>query len=262
MNRFNLISGAAAAALSIITAGCGNRTGSDDLVDAAAASCPIPIENVGFISGIELHADTLVYLCSVTSAGVDLPNLGEAREAMKRTMLPSMRSLFADNAALMDRVRQKGWVVSVRYTDKAGHRLDLDFPAAEVSAAIDGSAAAVADPEQRLADEIKLANASLPAPMAPAIMMTRMTDDGKMITYVCEVDETVADTDAIANIRSAAPEIRREMLAALHAAGEPDVERLVEITGSAGRGIRYLYRGDTTGDTVSIAFSADEIKRH
>ena len=91
--------------------------------------------------------------------------------------------------------------------------------------------------------------------------MERVVDDGTMVTYECLVDEKTAEISNLDNLRAAAPAIRSEMARSFLSHGDADVDRLVDITVAAGRGIRYLYRGSVSGDTMSIAFSKSELVR-
>lgn len=238
--------------------GCGGRSATDEILKSANSRCPIPVENVGFVSSITLCGDTLVYTCNVTEPGVNVDGLASRADAVKRILRPMLPGLFTADARLLDELRDKGWTLSIRYVDGAGKRCDLNYAATELTERALGESPS---PEQRLADEVDVANASLPARMAPAITMERVVDEGGMVTYICIVDEKTAQISNLDNLRASAPAIRSEMARSFLSHGDADVDRLVDITVAAGRGIRYLYRGSESGDTMSIAFSKGELVR-
>lgn len=246
-----------AATLALLS--CSGRGSTSDAVSRAAARCPIPVENVGFISSISLHTDTLVYICNVTEQGVNIPSLATHTDAMKRAMAPTITTLFDNDPALLDELREKKWILSVRYRDTRGGALTLDFTPGELSG--EATASRTIDPEQRLADEISLSRSSLPAQMADAIVIRDIVDRDGYVVFECSVDEDIAGSDAMTDLRRNIPAIRASMREALGAEGDTDVERLVDVTTTAGRGIAYRYTGTVTGDTLSIAFTSDELRR-
>lgn len=241
--------------------GCGGCSGGasgggqPDVVAAANRRCPVPVENVGFVNSVTLSGDTLVYTCMVTERSVDLEVLGRALGAVKRTMQPTLASLFDADPGLLDALHDNGWILSVRYTDARGRTLAVDFPADEV-----GADPAGFDPETALADELALSKASLPAQIAAGVTVTDVVDRGGMVVFECDVDERL-EPAAMANLRRVRSQLRMSMSEALNSGGDADVERLVDVTTSAGRGIAYHYTGTVTGDTLTISFPPSELVR-
>lgn len=249
---------AAAWLAGVILTGC-SATGTDSQPAAVAAAnkrCPIPVENVGFVNSITLSNDTLVYACMVTEPTVDLERLSLTPGALKRTMLPTIPSLFEGAPDLLEDLTANGRVLSVRYTDARGRRLNVDFNADEV----DPSTTPTISAEQRLADEIEISRASLPTRLADAITIVDMVDRDGLVVFCCDVDETL-QPDAMKGLRRALTQIRYSMSEALHAESDADIDAFVNITRNAGRGIAYFYKGTLTGDTATIAFSRSELER-
>lgn len=236
----------------------GGGAGGDqpEAVVKANRRCPVPVENVGFVNSVALSGDTLVYTCMVTERSVDLEVLGRAVGAVKRTMLPTLASLFDSDPGLLEELRANDWILSVRYTDARGRTLAVDFPAAEVGT---GSLTDY-NPETALADELTLSKASLPAQIAPGVTVTDVVDRGGMVVFECDVDERM-EPEAMANLRRVRSQLRMSMSEALASAGDAEVERLVDVTTAAGRGIAYRYKGTLTGDTLTISFLPSELAR-
>lgn len=248
-------------AAAMLLASCSGADKTSAPVARADSRCPIPIENVGFISSIGLHADTLVYVCNVTEPGISLKAMAGKADAMKRTMAPTITTLFDTDPELLDELRKHKWILSVRYHDTRGGAVTLDFHPDELSENAIMATAATINPEQRLADEIALSRSSLPARMADAITITDVVDINGYVVFECSVDESIAGDGAMANLKENAAGLRASMAEALASEGNPDVERLVDVTTAAGRGISYRYTGSESGDTMSVAFSPQELVR-
>ena len=249
------------AAAALLTASCSGSGNSSDPVAKAASQCPIPVENVGFISSISLNSDTLTYVCNVTDRSINLEGLSRNTDAMKRTLMPVITSLFDSQPDLLDKLRSEKWTLSVRYVDPQGTSLRLAFSPDELSEQAAHAASATLDPEQRLADEIALSKSSLPASMTDAIVIDDICDRNGYVVFECSVDETAAGDGAMENLRDSAAEIRASMAESLSSEGDPDVDRLVDVTTAAGRGLAYRYTGTISGDTLTIAFSPAELRR-
>ena len=247
------------ALLAVLTTACTKST--ETLVREAAGHCPVTIEGVGFVRNISLEGDTLVYDCTVTNRDVDIEALAGNTESVKRVMLPEILRLFDGNPELLEAIRADRLVLSVRYMGQnSGKPLVVDFAPEELASG--RGADAPYNPERRLADEIAISKAALPAQLAEGIDVVDIDTLDGMVTFFCTVKEEIAGDDAISNLRSNAREMHTEMLGALRGAtGDGDVNTLVEIATGAGYGIAYRYEGNVTGDTLSLNFSLDSLKK-
>lgn len=263
MNLFNAFAAAfVSALLCVMATGCSGNSDAVSAVARANSRCPIPIENVGFVSAISLSGDTLVYDCMVTEAGIDLAALAGHTAEMKRAMQPSIATLFDTDPGLLEKLRADRLTLSVRYHDAAGHWLSVEFHPDELAAdAADKEKSEPLDPERRLADELALTAAGLPAEMVPGITIVEVADTLGYVEFRCSVDETGLHAGALDSLKTHAAEIRHNMSQALLSEGDPAVDRMVDITLSARRGLRYRYTGSRTGDTLSIAFAPSELVR-
>lgn len=232
----------------------------EDRVKMASGHCPVTIDNVGFINDIHLSGDTLVYDCTVTNPDINIAALSERPGDVKRVLAPQITGLFNDNRELLEQVTANNLILSVRYRGHDRSMLTVDFTPSELTEATsDNAHATPADPVARLSDEIKLSQASLPVDMADGIVMTAIDDSDMTVNFRCTVDEAVAGTDAIANLRDNRAQIRSMMLSSLRGSTDTDIRRLVEIATSANRGIAYRYTGNLSGDTMSVVFTPAEL---
>lgn len=254
MNK--LLRTALGVALAMAVTACGDSL--DDRVKQVAAHCPITINEVGFVRDIRLSGDTLIYDCTVTNSSIDIEALRKSAEEVRRVMALKIITIFDNNPELLKEITDNELTLSIRYKDRDGRELDIDYSGDELREARHASQRR--DPEQRLRDEIAVSRASLPAKMTEGITITDVDDSEGMINFRCEVDEKLAGSDAMASLRLHGAEIREEMLASLRSGTEPDVMQLVEIAVSARRGIAYRYRGSESGDTMTICFTAGELR--
>lgn len=247
-----------AAFAAIMLAGCSRTL--EQQVKMASGHCPVTIDNVGFIKEITLQGDTLLYDCAVTNATIDLPALSTRMDNVRRVMAAQLPALFAKNTELLEAVLDAGLTLSVRYTDTSGRSMRVDFPAPELRRiTTPGKTAASSTPEQRLADEIAISRASLPAEMASGIMITDIVDRGDMLVFECTVDEAVAGNDAIKRLRANRDAISSEMRQTLTSRASHDINTLVSITTAAGRGIAYRYTGSDSRDTMTVSFTPRDL---
>lgn len=246
--------------LAVSAASC---TGSvDSLVRDAAAHCPVTIEGVGFVREIRLSGDTLVYDCSVTNREVNIEALRGSAASVKRVMSPGILRLFDNNQELLEAVRANGLILSVRYSGvDGGAPLVVDFQDADLAPEEERKSCTGADPQKRLADEIAVSRATLPARLADGIDVVNVDTVAGMVVFFCRVFEDIAGIDAIDNLKSNAGSIRSEMLDVLKSGTDSDVAALVEIATDAGFGIAYRYEGSGTGKAVEIDFPVETLKK-
>lgn len=248
------------AALACLVSGC--TLSLDKLVKNAATHCPIPVEGVGFVKDITLSGDTLIYHCVVTNTDVDIEKLKSNSESVKRVMEPQILTLFDNNPELLEAVRSNKLVLSARYYgSKGGAPLSIDFSPEELSGKKEAPPTFSVNPVQRLVDEIAVSRAGLPTKLAEGIDIVDIDTLNSMVTFFCNVNESLAGTDAIKNLRENAAEIRAEMLSAFTSRVDPEINTLVNMSTDAGCGIAYCYTGSLTGDTLNIIFRVEDLKK-
>lgn len=257
MKRFFYI---AYIALAVLLCSC--TPSLDKLVKNASGHCPITIEGVGFVKEITLSGDTLVYNCVVTSKEVDIEKLRSNAASLKRIMEPQILQLFDHNPELLEAVRKNRLTLSARYVgSQGGTPLVIDFSVDDLSQDASESSTYSVDPVQRLMDEIAVSRASLPTQLADGIDIVNLDTLNSMVTFFCEVNESLAGKDAIDNLRENRAEICEEMLSAFTSGTDSDINNLVKMSTDAGCGIAYVYRGSISGDTMDISFPKEILKK-
>lgn len=102
---------------------------------------------------------------------------------------------------------------------------------------------------------VALENAQCPLTIDEGMTMTKAYDDGSNLIYECRIDEQIYDIDILKYNKS---EMKRNIKSAIY---DPVSSRLINILSSLGKGIIYRYNGDTSGKSVDIFFSPEEVSK-
>lgn len=101
---------------------------------------------------------------------------------------------------------------------------------------------------------VALENAQCPLNIDEGMTMTKAYDDGSNIIYECRTDEQIYDIDILKYNKS---DIKRNIKSAFN---EPMSSRYINLCSSLGKGIIYRYYGDTSGKSVDIIFTPEELR--
>lgn len=117
--------------------------------------------------------------------------------------------------------------------------------------------------KKKAADEIlnmaiKEAQNEFPLDAGMGIILTRLYLSGDHVMYVAECDEDLIEMSLLEQNRS---EMIKGISAMIRDNSNPEVRQFAKICANAGKGIGFIYVGDTSGKKVTVKLSNAELKR-
>lgn len=107
-----------------------------------------------------------------------------------------------------------------------------------------------------LDNQLAMENSRCPYLVDEGMEMVKVYDDGANIVYACRIDEDMYDISAL---KYAQDEIKQNMKEIFK---DPLMKKQLGIIKSLDKGFVYHYYGDTSGESVDIVFSNDELSRY
>lgn len=107
--------------------------------------------------------------------------------------------------------------------------------------------------------EIEASNAQMPMKVDYATNLLSLTRDGDNVTYVYEIDESSFDfEDMIADKESFKNQLKNQI--SLLSTPDNEVYAFMSLLRDTGKNLRYVYKGNTSGKTMTIEFANSELK--
>lgn len=107
-----------------------------------------------------------------------------------------------------------------------------------------------------LDNQLAMENSRCPYLVGEGMEMVKAYDDGENIIYACRIDEDMYDISAL---KYAQDEIKQNIKEIFN---DPIMEKQLGIIKSLDKGFVYHYYGDTSGESVDIVFTNDELNRY
>lgn len=113
--------------------------------------------------------------------------------------------------------------------------------------------------EAALEKEIYASNAQMPMQVDYATTLRSVTRDGNVVTYEYGIDESVFDFD---DIIARNEEFKANLKDQIKLMSTPDSEvyTFMSLLQKTGKDLRYLYKGNSTGKTMTIVITNDELQ--
>lgn len=103
---------------------------------------------------------------------------------------------------------------------------------------------------------LAIENSICPHVVDEGLEMVKAYDDGENIVYACRVDEDMYDISALKYAQDEIKQNMREMF------NDPSMKKELGIIKSLDKGFVYHYYGETSGESVDIVFTNDELNRY
>lgn len=113
--------------------------------------------------------------------------------------------------------------------------------------------------EAALEKELYASNAQMPMQVDYATTLNSVTRDGKVVTYEYVIDEGVFNfDDIIARNEDFKANLKEQIK--LMSSPDSEVYTFMSLLKKTGKDLRYLYKGKSTGKTMTIVITNDELK--
>ncbi len=104
-----------------------------------------------------------------------------------------------------------------------------------------------------LDNQVKAEKNRLPYTIDRGLKVTSIEDNGNVLSYVCEVDENLYD---MPDMETNKEELKQNMRSMLK---DRAMRKQAEVLSSLNKGFEYRYVGNTSGNTVTVTFTAAEL---
>ncbi len=227
-------------------------------VEEMNALCPINIEEAGEITAVSYCDSTreVIYTMKLNmkaGGNVDQHDLSTYKQLF-------MGALMSHDTAVKQLIKTIADInVGLAFdivTKESGKAVKIAFTPQEVKDIYNNPPSPNEGKKLLLENAVKLNNSSCPLDMGGGLVMKKVALQGNSLLYEYEVDE---DSTALSLYREQSRKIKQQMVAAL-TAGDTSRE-LVNMCVALSKSMIYNYVGKATGETVSIIFTLDELKK-
>ncbi|MFA6779144.1 MAG: hypothetical protein WCU80_05100 [Paludibacteraceae bacterium] len=110
--------------------------------------------------------------------------------------------------------------------------------------------------DAKLKIEIAVANKKCPIDMGAIGQISKITYDGKDVAYFFEVNEPLINVEALKSNQ----DLLMQSVRSQFVNPKGDIKTLLNLVVDAGANLKFVYKGNTTGNTAECFLSASEIK--
>ena len=155
---------------------------------------------------------------------------------------------------LLKQMAEAGVGVGVTYKGaSSGKAIKLSFSPEEVRQMSDSPMTDEEINRLSLTLQVEIENSRCPYQIEEGMEITRVYDDGDRVVYNCSMDEDMYSIPALrASLSEVKPNIKETF-------DDPVVKHLTGMIKALGKSLVYHYYGDTTGESVDIVFTPDEL---
>lgn len=252
--NLNLLSMTLLAAVLLLFASCSNNR-LQQTVERFNNQCPINMgENFGSLVSVTYDDACVTMNYEMAETYVSIADMKTQPNMMRRNILMNFSNPNTEFKSFADAIAEADADLTVNMTGMTtGELLTLNFTSEEIKKAIRSDAAT---PMQLLESMVTLANGYMPKEVGDGITLLNMTiEDNGVVYYNYLMDENLYSIDLLEASKDALKEENRTALSQLSAAEAADLKRVSAANYSLG----YRYQGDTTGKSMEVVFSVDEL---
>lgn len=228
-------------------------------LDEVNENLPMSVGMVGDLTKFAIEGNDLVMELTVNESAVNIDALRSNPELMHELVVSMATN--SSNPALdvfLDLVDKADMGLKIVYVGKSsGKSVSSVLTSDEIKNrnVMDESQR---DPEELLAKQIEVTNLQMPMELGYGMVMVKFQREGDYIVTYCECDESIIPIDALKeNVAAMKSSLKSTMTSY---ASDPSVSELVRLCKDAGVGIKYKYIGKSSGKSVTVGLSADELE--
>ena len=252
--NINLLSMTLLAVVLMLLTGCAeNRL--KQAVEKFDRQCPVNMgEEFGSLARVTYDDGLVAMNYEMAETYVSIADMKTQPNMMRRNILMNFSNPNDAMKPFLDAIVDANADLTVNMTGKkTGDLLTLKLSSEEIKKAMRSDAAT---PMQLLESMVTLANGYMPKEIADGITLLNMTiEDNGVVYYNYLMDENLYSIDLLEASKDALKEENRAGLSQLSAAEAADLKRVSAANYSLG----YRYQGDTTGKSMEVIFSVDEL---
>jgi len=251
--NINLLSMTLLAVVLMLLTGCAeNRL--KQAVEKFDRQCPINMgEEFGSLASVTYDDGLVAMNYEMAETYVSIAEMKAQPEMMRRNILMNFSNSNDALKPFLDAIADANADLTVNMTGKkTGDLLTLKLSSEEIKKAMRSDAAT---PMQLMEAMVTMANNYMPKQIEEGITLMSMTIEDGVVYYNYLLDEDLYSIDMLEIQKEAIKEENRAALSQLSPAEATDLKRVSAANYSLG----YRYQGDTTGKSMEVIFSVDEL---
>lgn len=252
--NINLLSMTLLAVVLMLLTGCAeNRL--KQVVEEFDRQCPVNMgEDFGSLASVTYDDGLVAMNYEMAETYVSIAEMKAQPSMMRRNILMNISNPNGPLKPFVDAIADADADLTVNMTGmNTGELLTLNFTSEEIKKAMRSDAAT---PMQLLESTVTLANGYMPKEIGNGITLLNMTiEDNGVVYYNYLMDENMYSIDLLEASKDALKEENRAALSQLSPAEAADLKRIP----AANYCLGYRYQGDTTGKSMEVVFSVDEL---
>ena len=225
------------------------------IINELNKECPIEMGVMGSMSHATYENDTVTFFYQIDGTLLNFPALKENIDEFHKNMLESYRNTDSESfLMILQTIAKSDATLKVVMSDKnSDNEIALYFDKEELS---DLSRTTQHDPEENLEAIVNTCTLQGETDMGDGMTQSQVTLDGGFISYVILCDEEVYDIDLLAENEA---EIYANIIDEFQQ-HDPVMDKMLKDLVATNRGIRYIYRGSTSGNEYTLDIEAQKIK--
>lgn len=240
-----------------VMASCGGRN--DRLLKAQIESgqkhCPMRLGMAGKLTKMSYDDETgeVGFVVTLNRNVSKVKDLQEDPENTRQTVALAMQK--GDMKKLLEMMVDADASLKVVYKNTGSKdEMEIKFTAAELKDMLEHPMSEEETNKMLLANQLKMERNKIPYRIERGLNVVGIEDNGKALVYTCDVDEDLYDIIEMGKEKEELKENMRKMMK------DPAMRQQAKVLASLNKGFEYLYKGNKTGQVVSVAFSADELR--
>lgn len=223
-------------------------------VESGQKHCPMNMGMAGKLTSMKYDSDThtVEFVLTLNKEFAEVKDLQASSDLARESMKLSLST--GDMKKLTDMMVEAEAGLQVTYKNRGSNdEFVLTFTPAELKAIADNPMSDEEKDKLLLANQIKSEMRRMPYKIDTGLTVTGIEDSGNALVYICKVDENEYDID---QMEASVAELKSNMISMLK---DVSMKGQVNLLSGLGKGFEYRYVGDTTGKTVVVTISAEEL---
>lgn len=226
-------------------------------IEAMDKQCPINMGLLGDLLSIKYDkgAKEVQFYISLHENILSI----EALKNNEQMALQSMKLSFSkgDSKEMVKQMIKAGVSLSVTYkSSSTGKSFSVNLSLDDLKETVDTPMTEEEINKMLLDNQMAMENSRCPYLVAEGMEMVKVYDDGANIVYACRIDEDMCDISAL---KYAQDEIKQNVKDMFN---DPIMRKWLGVIKSLDKGFVYHYYGNTSGESVDIVFSNDELRQY
>ncbi|MDE6716865.1 MAG: hypothetical protein K2J70_01620 [Muribaculaceae bacterium] len=242
--------------LAVLAGACGGKNDAvlKAQIESGKKHCPMNLGMAGKLTSMSYDDKTreVEFVITLNKQMTDVNELKADPENAKEMMRLALSK--GNMKKLVDMMVDADASLKVTYKNRGSKDdFSIQFPAEEIKNISENPMSEEDTNKLLLSTQLKSEKKKLPYSIDRGLKVTGIEDNGSSLVYVCEVDEDLYDMPDMEKSKAELKENMGKMLK------DRSMRQQAEVLASLKKGFEYRYVGKSSGNTVTVAFTPDEL---